>query len=66
MTVIHRVTEIPGPKSRVLLERRANAVTRGLGKSTDVVVDRAEGALVYDVDGNTLLDLAGGIEALAP
>jgi 4-aminobutyrate aminotransferase/(S)-3-amino-2-methylpropionate transaminase len=59
--MIHRVTEIPGPKSRALLERRAAAITKGLGKSTDVVVERAEGALVYDVDGNTLIDLAGGI-----
>ena len=58
---IQRVTEIPGPKSRAILERRANAIAKGLGKSTDVVVDRAEGALVYDVDGNTLIDLAGGI-----
>src|SRR5262245_25635341 len=61
MTAIRRVTEIPGPKSRAMLERRAHAVTRGLGRSTDVVVDRADGALVYDVDGNTLVDLAGGI-----
>ncbi|MBA3460287.1 MAG: aminotransferase class III-fold pyridoxal phosphate-dependent enzyme [Deltaproteobacteria bacterium] len=61
MTAIRRVTEIPGPNSRALLERRANAVVRGLGKSTDVVIDRAEGALVHDVDGNTLVDLAGGI-----
>jgi 4-aminobutyrate aminotransferase/(S)-3-amino-2-methylpropionate transaminase len=59
--IIRRVTEIPGPKSRALLERRANAVVRGLGKSTDVVIDHAEGARVYDVDGNTLVDLAGGI-----
>ena len=61
MTAIQRVTEIPGPKSRALLERRANAVVRGLAKSTDVVIDRAEGARVFDVDGNTLVDLAGGI-----
>ena len=59
--MIHRVTEIPGPKSRALLDRRAAAITKGLGKSTDVVVERAEGALVHDVDGNTLIDLAGGI-----
>jgi 4-aminobutyrate aminotransferase/(S)-3-amino-2-methylpropionate transaminase len=59
--MINRVTEIPGPKSRALLDRRAAAITKGLGKSTDVVVDRAEGALVHDVDGNTLIDLAGGI-----
>jgi 4-aminobutyrate aminotransferase / (S)-3-amino-2-methylpropionate transaminase / 5-aminovalerate transaminase len=61
MTAIRRVTEIPGPKSRAMLERRAAAVARGLGKSTEVVIDRAEGALVHDVDGNTLVDLAGGI-----
>jgi 4-aminobutyrate aminotransferase/(S)-3-amino-2-methylpropionate transaminase len=61
MTVIQRMTEIPGPKSRAILERRANAVTSGLARSTDVVIERAEGARVIDVDGNTLLDLAGGI-----
>jgi len=65
MTAIRRVTEIPGPNSRAILERRAAAVTRALGRSTDVVVDRAEGALVHDVDGNTLIDLAGGIGMLA-
>ncbi|HSD86145.1 MAG TPA: 4-aminobutyrate--2-oxoglutarate transaminase [Kofleriaceae bacterium] len=65
MTAIHRVTEIPGPNSRAILERRAAAVVRGLGKSTEVVVDSAEGALVRDVDGNTLIDLAGGIGVAA-
>jgi 4-aminobutyrate aminotransferase/(S)-3-amino-2-methylpropionate transaminase len=61
VTAIHRVTEIPGPNSRAILERRAGAVARGLARSTDVVVARAEGALIHDVDGNTLIDLAGGI-----
>ncbi|MBA2540246.1 MAG: aminotransferase class III-fold pyridoxal phosphate-dependent enzyme [Deltaproteobacteria bacterium] len=61
MPAIVRATEIPGPKSRAILERRLAAVARGLGKSTDVVVDRAAGALIHDVDGNTLIDLAGGI-----
>jgi 4-aminobutyrate aminotransferase/(S)-3-amino-2-methylpropionate transaminase len=65
MSTIQRVTEIPGPRSRAILERRARAVVRGLGRSTDVVIDRAEGALVHDVDGNTLIDLAGGIGMLA-
>jgi 4-aminobutyrate aminotransferase / (S)-3-amino-2-methylpropionate transaminase / 5-aminovalerate transaminase len=60
-SAIHRVTEIPGPNSRAILERRAAAVARGLARSTDVVIERAEGALVHDVDGNTLIDLAGGI-----
>jgi 4-aminobutyrate aminotransferase/(S)-3-amino-2-methylpropionate transaminase len=64
MTVIRRVTEIPGPRSRAMLERRAKAVTRGLGRSTDVVIERAEGARVVDLDGNVLIDLAGGIGML--
>lgn len=58
-------TEIPGPKSRELLARRAAAVSAGLAKSTEVVIDHAHGALVHDVDGNTLIDLAGGIGMLA-
>jgi 4-aminobutyrate aminotransferase/(S)-3-amino-2-methylpropionate transaminase len=61
MPAIRRVTEIPGPKSKAILERRANAVAKGLAKSTEVVVERVDGALVHDVDGNTLIDLAGGI-----
>jgi 4-aminobutyrate aminotransferase / (S)-3-amino-2-methylpropionate transaminase / 5-aminovalerate transaminase len=65
MTAIRRVTEIPGPRSRAVLERRARAVTSSLACSTDVVIDRAEGALVHDLDGNTLIDLAGGIGMLA-
>lgn len=65
MSVIELRTEIPGPKSRALLERRAQAVTSALGRATDVVIDRAHGAQVVDVDGNTLLDLAGGIGMLA-
>jgi 4-aminobutyrate aminotransferase / (S)-3-amino-2-methylpropionate transaminase / 5-aminovalerate transaminase len=62
---IHLQTEIPGPKAKQMLARRAAAIPSGLGRATDVVVERAEGALVFDVDGNTLIDLAGGIGMLA-
>lgn len=65
MSYIRLNTEIPGPKAKQLLARRAAAVPSGLAKATDVVVERAEGALVVDVDGNTLIDLAGGIGMLA-
>jgi 4-aminobutyrate aminotransferase/(S)-3-amino-2-methylpropionate transaminase len=61
MSHIKLLTEIPGPKSAVLLERRKNALPAGLAKSTEVVVDKAEGGIVWDVDGNQLLDFAGGI-----
>ena len=58
---IKKVSEIPGPKSKELLARRAAALPAGLGKSTEVVVEKAEGALIWDVDGNQLIDFAGGI-----
>lgn len=61
MSTINLITAIPGPKSQAMLERRKNALPAGLAKSTEVVVARAEGGVVWDVDGNTLLDFAGGI-----
>ncbi|MEP6844375.1 MAG: 4-aminobutyrate--2-oxoglutarate transaminase [Panacibacter sp.] len=61
MSTINLITKIPGPKSEVILERRKNATPAGLAKSTDVVVAKAEGGVVWDVDGNALLDFAGGI-----
>jgi 4-aminobutyrate aminotransferase / (S)-3-amino-2-methylpropionate transaminase / 5-aminovalerate transaminase len=64
MSYIRLNTEIPGPKARECLARRAQAVPAGLARATDVVVERAEGGLVFDVDGNTLIDLAGGIGML--
>lgn len=61
MNYIHLKTPVPGPKSQQVLERRKNAMPAGLAKSTEVVIERAEGGLVHDADGNTLLDFAGGI-----
>ncbi len=65
MGFIQLRTEVPGPRSRALLDRRAAAVSAGLAKATEVVVDRAQGALIHDVDGNTFIDLVGGIGMLA-
>ena len=58
------VTEIPGPRSRALLERRTAAVPRGLGSSTAVFAESALGAIIRDVDGNQLIDLGAGIAVL--
>ena len=59
--VINLVTEIPGPKSRALLARRAQAVPRGVPAVTPIAVVHAEGAVITDADGNRLIDFAGGI-----
>ena len=55
------VTEIPGPKSRALHERRVAAVAQGVGSSLPVYVERAGGGIVEDVDGNRLIDFGAGI-----
>ena len=59
--VIQIRTEIPGPRSRALLSRRAAAVPRGVPAVTPIAVAHAEGAVVTDVDGNRLIDFGGGI-----
>jgi 4-aminobutyrate aminotransferase/(S)-3-amino-2-methylpropionate transaminase len=62
---IRLVTEVPGPNSRSLAARRDAAGARGAARLTDVSVASAHGAYVTDVDGNRLLDFAGGIGVLA-
>ncbi|MBG6213708.1 MAG: 4-aminobutyrate--2-oxoglutarate transaminase [Cryobacterium sp.] len=55
------VTNIPGPKSRALSERKAQAVSAGVGISLPVYVVAAGGGVLVDVDGNSLIDLGSGI-----
>lgn len=43
------------------MQRRENAVPRGLSHATPVYVARAQDAWLEDVDGNRFLDFAGGI-----
>ncbi|MFN2589996.1 MAG: 4-aminobutyrate--2-oxoglutarate transaminase [Actinomycetota bacterium] len=57
-------TEIPGPASRALLERRAAAIPRGVFLTVPVFARRAFGAIVEDVDGNRLIDLGAGLAVL--
>jgi len=55
------VTEIPGPRSLELINRKAAAVARGVGATMPVYAARAAGGIVEDVDGNRLIDLGSGI-----
>ncbi len=54
-------TAIPGPNSKQLMQRRESSVPRGVYHFTPIFVSHAEGAVLEDVDGNRLLDFAGGI-----
>lgn len=54
-------TEIPGPISRAIHERRMRTVARGVGSVLPVYIEHADGPWVTDVDGNRFLDLGSGI-----
>ena len=58
------VTEVPGPRSRELFERRKAAIPPGVASIHPVVTARASGAIIEDVDGNRLIDFATGIAVL--
>ena len=64
MKTIQLRSEIPGPKSRALMQRREAAVPRGPYHATPIFAARSEGAVIEDVDGNRYLDFAGGIGCL--
>src|SRR4051812_29972113 len=55
------VTELPGPRSIALQERRVKSVSRGAGTLANIYMDHGSGAILVDVDGNQLIDLGCGI-----
>ncbi|BDH55814.1 4-aminobutyrate--2-oxoglutarate transaminase [Tsukamurella sp. PLM1] len=55
------VTPLPGPESVRLAERRRAAVAAGVGSSVPVYAMDADGGVIVDVDGNSLIDLGSGI-----
>ncbi len=55
------VTAIPGPKSEAILKRRSEAVSSALGMAIPIVVERAAGGIIVDVDGNSIIDMGAGI-----
>ncbi len=54
-------TEIPGPRSRALLEREQRAIAHPLIVHLPIFAERAENATITDVDGNVFVDFAGGV-----
>jgi len=51
-------------KNNDLLTRRANAVARGVAQVHPVVIERAQNATIWDVDGREYIDFIGGIAVL--
>lgn len=54
-------TNLPGEKSKSLVERRENIVPKGVSYGVPAFAESANGALIQDVDGNTFIDFVGAI-----
>jgi 4-aminobutyrate aminotransferase/(S)-3-amino-2-methylpropionate transaminase len=55
------ITEIPGPASRALMERRNSTVARGVSTTLPIFITAAGGGVLLDADGNSLIDFGSGI-----
>lgn len=57
-------TKLPGPKSAAVIARREAVVPSAIHCGYPVVMKRAEGAIIEDLDGNHFLDWIGGVGVL--
>lgn len=55
---------LPGPKAQAVIDRRKKAVPAAITCNYPCVIERGEGAMFQDVDGNIFLDWIGGVGVL--
>ena len=63
MTTVRQI-QVPGPKSRALFEAEAQYLapgTQSVALFSQLCIDRGDGAVLYDVDGNAYIDLLAGV-----
>ncbi len=61
----HIATPPPGPKARAIIERDRAVTAQAYIKEYPLVIERGEGPMVEDVDGNRYLDFMAGIAVSA-
>ncbi len=61
----HIKTELPGPKSRAMIERDVKVSSPSYPRDYPFVISHGRGTEVWDVDGNRFLDFAAGIAVCA-
>ena len=57
-------TEVPGPRSREIVERKERVVAAPLSLVHPIFAAETRGAMLTDVDGNTFVDFTGGVGCL--
>jgi 4-aminobutyrate aminotransferase/(S)-3-amino-2-methylpropionate transaminase len=55
------LTDLPGPASLALAARRKAAVSSAVSVGNELYIERGDGAILVDVDGNHLIDFGSGI-----
>ncbi len=64
-TVPNIVTELPGPKAQAWIARDDRVLSPSYTRDYPLVVGRAHGCVIEDVDGNSFLDFTAGIAVTA-
>jgi 4-aminobutyrate aminotransferase/(S)-3-amino-2-methylpropionate transaminase len=54
-------TALPGPKAQEIFAKRARVMPAAIKSIYPIVIERGEGAMIEDVDGNVFLDWVGGV-----
>jgi 4-aminobutyrate aminotransferase / (S)-3-amino-2-methylpropionate transaminase / 5-aminovalerate transaminase len=57
-------TELPGPRSKEIIERKERVIAAPLSLVHPIVTAEGDGATLTDVDGNTFIDFTGGVGCL--
>jgi 4-aminobutyrate aminotransferase/(S)-3-amino-2-methylpropionate transaminase len=57
-------TELPGPRSKEIIERKERVIAAPLSLVHPIVTAEGSGAMLTDVDGNTFIDFTGGVGCL--
>ena len=65
MDTVRLVTSLPGPKAQALIARDEAVLSPSYTRGYPLVVQRGEGAIIEDVDGNRFLDCNAGIAVAA-
>jgi 4-aminobutyrate aminotransferase len=55
------VTELPGPKAKEIVDQDAKFISPSYTRPYPLVIKRAQGAMIQDVDGNIFLDFNAGV-----
>jgi len=61
----HLLGPLPGPRAQALIERDQRVVSPSYTRSYPLAVERGEGCMIEDVDGNRFLDFNAGIAVVA-